>query len=61
MKAEIEQIPFNNRGIDVTSETPEERQHLEDLFNRRAATVVLTRNADTSVTLTIGPIAEKDV
>ncbi len=58
MKAEIEQIPFNNRGIDVTSETPEECQHLEELWNRKAAAVVLTRNDDTSVTLTIGPIAE---
>jgi hypothetical protein len=61
MKAEIEQIPFNNRGIDVTSETPEERQHLEELWNRKAAAVVLKRNDDTSVTLTIAPIAEKDV
>jgi len=60
MKAEIEQIPFNNRGIDVTSETPEERQHLEELWNRKAAAVVLKRNDDTSVTLTIAPIAEED-
>lgn len=60
MKAEIEQIPFNNRnrGIDVTSETPKECQLLEELWSRKAAAVVLTRNADTSVTLTIRPIAE---
>lgn len=59
MKAEIERIPFKNRGIDVTSETPEERQHLEQLFNRNVAAVVLTRNDDSSVTLTIGPVAEE--
>jgi len=60
MKAEIEQIPFNNRGIEVTSETPEERQHLEELWNRKAAAVMFTRNFNTSVTLTIGPVAEED-
>ena len=58
MKAEIEQIPFKNRGIEVTSETPEERQHLEELWFRKAAVVMFTRNDNTSVTLTIGPIAE---
>ncbi|MBA7620571.1 hypothetical protein ES703_27923 [subsurface metagenome] len=58
MKAEIERIPFKNRGIEVTSETPEECQHLEQLWNRKAAAVVLTRNEDSSVTLTIGPVAE---
>jgi len=60
MKAEIEQIPFKNRGIDVTSETPEERQHLEQLFNRKVAAVVLSRNEDSSVTLTFGPVAEEE-
>ena len=60
MKAEIEQIPFKNRGIEVTSETPEERQHLEGLWNRKAAAAVLTRNDDSSVTLTIGPVVEEE-
>ena len=60
MKAEIEQIPFKNRGVEVTSETPEERQHLEDLWNKKAAAVVFTRNDNTSVTLTIGPVAEEE-
>ena len=59
MKAEIEQIPSKNRGIAVTSETPEERQHLEDLWTRKAAAVMFTRNEDTSVTLTVGPSAEE--
>jgi len=60
MKAEIERIPLKNRGIEVTSETPEERQHLEELWNKKAASVVFTRNDDTSVTLTIGPVAGED-
>ncbi len=59
MKAEIEQIPVTNRGIAVTSETPEERQYLEDLWTRAPAALVFTRNDDTSVTLTVGPSAEE--
>ncbi|GAH70244.1 unnamed protein product [marine sediment metagenome] len=61
MKAEIEQIiPFEissliNRGIDVTSETEEEKQQLERMWSRSAAAVMLTRNENGSVTLTIGP------
>jgi len=55
MKAEIEDIPSENRGFEVTSESEEERQHLETMWSRSAAVVMLTRNDDGSVTLTIGP------
>lgn len=59
MKAEIEDIPFENRGIEVTSETEEEKQHLESLWTRSAAAVMLTRNNDGAVALTIGPTKEE--
>jgi len=63
MKAEIEDMPFagvwlENRGIEVTSESEEERQHLESLWSRSAAAVVLTRNDNGSVTITFGPTKE---
>lgn len=61
MKAEIENIPSENRGIEVTSENEEERQHLESLWSRHSAVLVLTRNrGDGSVTLTIGPVAQEE-
>lgn len=60
MKAEIEDIPFENRGIEVTSESEEERQHLETMWSRSAAAVVFTRNNDRSVTLTIGPVKPEE-
>lgn len=60
MKAEIEDIPFERRGIEVTSETEEEKAHLESLWSRSAAAVALTRNNDESVTLTIGPTKEEN-
>jgi len=62
VRAEIEDIapqicrvPFPNRGIDVTSESEEERIFLETMWSRSAAVVMFTRNNDGSVTLTIGP------
>lgn len=62
MKAEIEDIPkevcrlpYENRGIVVTSESEGERQFLETMWSRSAAAVVFTRNNNGSVTLTIGP------
>jgi len=58
MKAKIEDIPVENKGIDVTSETKEEKKHLEKLWTRRAAAVALTRHVDGSVTLTIAPTKE---
>jgi len=58
MKAKIEQLPSVNRGIEVTSETDEEKQHLENLWTRRAAAVVLSRNDGGSVTITFGPTDE---
>jgi len=58
MKAEIEGIPSENRGIDVTSETDEEKQLLESLWTRSAAAVMFTRNDWGFVTLTIGPTKE---
>jgi len=58
MKAEIETIPVENRGIEVTSETEEEKQHLESLWTRSAAAITFTRHDDGSVTMVIGPTRE---
>jgi hypothetical protein len=62
VKAEIEDIPkevcrlpYGNRGIEVTSESEEERKLLETMWSRSPAAVVFTRNNDGSVTLIIGP------
>ncbi len=55
VKVAIEDIPFENRGIEVTSETEDEKAHLETMWSRSAAAVMLARNDDGSVTLTIGP------
>jgi len=55
MKAEIEDIPFENRGLEVTSESKEERQLLETMWSRSAALTMLTRHDDGNVTLTIEP------
>jgi len=60
MKVEIEDIPFENRGIEVTSESEEEGQHLETLWSRSTAVVMFTRNDNGSVTLTIAPPSQEE-
>lgn len=54
MKAKIEDIPIKNRGIEVTSENDDEKQHLKNLWSFGAGLLVFSRNDDGSVTLTIG-------
>jgi len=58
MKAAIEKIPFDNKGIEVTSENEVERKHLLRMWERRAMAIMLSRNPDGSVTLTFGPCAK---
>ena len=55
MKAEIETIPVENKGIEITSENEEEKQFLESLWTNGAAALAFTRNDDKSVTMVIGP------
>ncbi len=49
------ELPSGNQGIDVTSESEEERIFLEAMWSGSAAAVMFARNNDGSVTLTIGP------
>ncbi len=55
MKAKIEDIHTLNRGVDITSESEEERMLLQTIWCRSAGAVMYARNNDGSVTLTIGP------
>lgn len=49
------ELPSGNQGIDVTSESAEERIFLEAMWSGSAGAVMFTRNKDGSVTLTIAP------
>jgi len=60
VKAEIENVDTQNRGVDVTSESDDERIFLETMWSRSAGAVMLSRNNDGSVTLTIGPTKPED-
>jgi len=59
VKAKIEELPVRNPGIEVTSETEEEKKHLEKLWTRDAAAAMLTRNKDGTVTVTFGPAKDE--
>jgi len=56
MKVEREsELPFRDRGIDVISESEDERIFLETMWSGSAGAVMFTRNKNGSVTLTIAP------
>ena len=54
MKAKIETLPFEDRGIKLESETAEERTLLEDIWCRDSKVVVYTRLGDDNVQVVRG-------
>ena len=58
MKAKVETIPTKGRGVEIESETEEEKQLLEDIWNTHGGLAVLTRKDDGQVTLVVAPTVE---
>jgi len=58
LKAKLETIPVKNRGVEFESETEEEKQVLEKIWNTRGGVAVLTREDDGQVTLVVAPTEE---
>ena len=51
MKAKLEDIPVQNRGVELESETKEEKAILEKIWNTHGGPAVLTRKDDGNVQL----------
>lgn len=60
MKAELETKELQNRGVSLTSETPEEAQMLTNLWNQKARPAAWARLPDGNVQLCIAPSPEKE-
>ena len=58
MKAKLETIPVKGRGVEIESETEEEKQVLENIWNTHGGLAVLTRMKDGNVQLVVAPTAE---
>jgi len=58
MKAKLENIPVQNSGIEIESETEEEKAVLESIFNTHGGPAVLSRIDDGNVQLVIVPTVE---
>ena len=61
MKAKIETLPFEDRGIKLESETAEERTLLEDIWCRDGRVVVFTRLGDDNILIVIAPQAIEEI
>ena len=55
MKAKLENIPVQNRGVEIESETEEEKTVLETIWNTHGGLAMLTRKDDGNIQLVIAP------
>lgn len=60
MKARIEDIPVKGRGVEIESETEEEKQVIEQIWNTHGGLAVLTRKDDGNVQLVVAPPVEEN-
>jgi len=60
MKAKLEDIPVKARGVEIESETEEEKQVLENIFNTHGRPAVLSRKDDGNVQLVVAPSFEDE-
>jgi len=58
MKAILEPAMLKNRGVSLTSETEEEKQVLENIWNQNGRPVMLTRLGDGQVEICLAPDAK---
>lgn len=55
MKARLEAIPVKGKGVEIESETEEEKQVLAQIWNTRGRLAMLTRKDDGMVQLVVAP------
>ena len=60
MKAKLEDIPVKARGVEIESETEEEKQMLTNIWNTHGGLVVLSRKEDGNVQLVVAPSLEDE-
>jgi len=56
----VETIPVKGRGVEIESETEEEKQVLENIWNTHGGLAVLTRKDDGSIQLVVAPTVEEN-
>ena len=58
MKAKVETIPVKGRGVEIESETEEEKQILESIWNSHGGLAALARIEGGQVQLVVAPKVE---
>jgi len=60
MKAKLEDIPVKARGVEIESETEEEKRMLENIWNTHGGLAVLSRKEDGNIQLVVAPSLEDE-
>jgi hypothetical protein len=60
MKAKLETAPLEHPGVILESETPEEAQRLNDIWNGHGEIAEWSRLPGGNISLSIAPSAEKE-
>ena len=61
MKAKLETIPVKGKGVEIESETEEERAVLENIFNNHGGPAMLTRKDHGMVQLVVAPDPQRSI
>jgi len=59
VKVKLETIPVKGRGVEIESETEEEKQVLKQIWNTHGGLAMLTRKDDGNVQLVVAPTVEE--
>jgi len=59
LKAKLETIPVKGRGVEIESETEEEKQVLENIWNTHGGLAALARIEGGQVQLVVAPTVEE--
>ena len=60
MKAKIENIPVQARGVEIESETEEEKQLLKNIWNTHGGLASMARTENGNIQLVVAPMVEKE-
>ena len=60
MKTKVETIPVQARGVEIESETEEEKQILENIWNTHGGLASMARTENGNIQLVVAPMVEKE-
>jgi len=60
LKTKVETIPVQGRGVEIESETEEEKQILLNIWNTHGGLASMARTPDGNIQLVVAPMVDKE-